>query len=412
MINQLFEKALNIQKPYFIADVKFDEQKKQLDIHVDFERGSTFKIKTPDGKEVEGKAYDTVKKTWRHLNFFEHECFLHAWVPRIKHDNGIKQVETPWEGIANGFTLLFEALMMMMCLAMPVYKVSKILHVSDDKIWRTLTTYVKRAIQQTDLSGIKAVGMDETSRARGHDYITLFVDLDKRNTIFVTEGKDSSTIQEFAKILVERNGHPDNILEVSCDMSPAFIKGVRENLQNAEITFDRFHVMKFLTDAVDLVRREENRSDPTLKRLRYLFLRNECDLKPDDKSTLDALRLAGTAQKTLKAHLIKERFRDIYQAESLYVFKKLLKKWYFWASHSRIKPIIDAARSIKKHWDGIIRWKETGYTNAILEGLNSIIQAVKARARGYRNPENFKTMVYLVTGKLNFSTLNPNLLPT
>jgi len=412
MMKQLFEKALNIREPYFITDIKFDEKKKQLDIQVDFHKGSVFKIKTPDGREIEGKAYDTVNKTWRHLNFFEHECYLHARVPRIKHDDGINQVETPWEGIANGFTLLFEALMVMLCMAMPVYKVAKLLQVSDDKIWRTLNEYVQKALRQMDLSELTAVGIDETSCAKGHDYVTLFVDLIKRKTIFVADGKDSSTIEDFTDMLVFRKGSSDNIREVTCDMSPAFIKGVNDNLKSASITFDRFHVMKYITEAVDLVRREEYRTDNSLKKLRYLFLKNEENLKQEDKLTLNALRLSGMGRKTLKAHQIKESFRLIYQAETEQVFEECLKKWYFWASHSRLKPVIEASRTIKKHWDGILRWKKTGFSNAILEGINSVVQAVKARARGYANPDHFKTMIFLMTGKMDFSKLNSGLLPT
>lgn len=412
MMNQLFEKALNIREPYYIKDIKFDDKLKRLDIHVDFRKGSKFKVRTVEGVEVSGSAYDTVEKTWRHLNFFEHECYLHARVPRVKHDKGINQAETPWEGIASGFTLLFEALMIILCLSMPVNKVSRLLHVSDDKIWRTLNEYVQKTLRQEDHSGLTAVGIDETSIAKGHDYITLFVDLVKRKTIFVADGKDKDTISDFVDMLAHRNGKPENIKEVTCDMSPAFISGINDYLKSASITFDRFHVMKLITGAVDLVRREEIRTDQSLKKMRYLFLRNEESLSEKDKAVLKDLRLSGLGLKTLKAHQIKESFRSLYAAENREMFEILLKKWYFWATHSRLGPIIEAAKSIKRHWDGIVHWQKTGYSNAVLEGINSVVQAVKSRARGYANVDHFKTMVFLMTGKMDFSGLNPGLLPT
>lgn len=411
-MNQLFEKALNIREPFFIDSVEFNVEQKRLDIRIDFHKGAEFTVNFPDGRSIQGKAYDTVEKTWRHLNFFEHECYLHARVPRVKHENGINQVETPWEGIANGFTLLFEALMIAMCLSMPVYKVSQILNVSDDKIWRTLKEYVLRTLHLSDYSDIEAVGIDETSRAKGHDYITLFVDLMKRRTVFVADGKGSETVEEFVSMLEQQNGEVEKIKEVSCDMSPAFIKGIKDNLKEASITFDRFHTMKFLTEAVDEVRKMENREEGSLKRLRYLFLKNEDNLNQEEKLTLEGLRLSGLGKKTLKAHQIKENFRLAYNAESISVFEQYLKKWYYAATHSRLGPMIKAAKTIKTHWDGIVRWKKTGWNNGILEGLNSLVQAAKARARGYASNDNFKTIVFLLTGKLDFKKLNPCCLPT
>jgi transposase len=122
------------------------------------------------------KAYDTVQKTWRHLNFFEHECHLHARVPRIKRDDGkVRLIPTPWDGQVSGFTLLFEALLMQLCKAMPVHNVSQLTGVSDHKIWRVLDTYIGLAKKDEDFSDISVVGMDETSIARGHSFFSTYL---------------------------------------------------------------------------------------------------------------------------------------------------------------------------------------------------------------------------------------------
>ena len=187
-MNNIFERALNLEKPWYIKEVKFNEKEKQLDIYIDFEKGATFSDES-EGIITQHKAYDTANKSWRHLNFFEHECYLHARVPRIKtRDKKTKLVKSPWERLGNGFTLLFEALLLQLCSAMPVQRVEKIVNVSDDKIWRILDRYTTEALKTNDYSLVDAIGIDETSRRKGHNYITLFVDLQERKTIFITEG--------------------------------------------------------------------------------------------------------------------------------------------------------------------------------------------------------------------------------
>ncbi|NPV01391.1 MAG: ISL3 family transposase [Brevinematales bacterium] len=377
MQNKLFEMALGITEPYFVKDIEFDADKKKLDIHIDFRKGAMFTITGKNGEAVQAKAYDTVDKTWRHLNFFEHECYLHARVPRIKYDDGIKQVKMPWEGMSNGFTLLFEALLLQLCMGMPVYKASKITGASDDKIWKMLERYVLAYLKQSDYSDVTAVGIDETSQKKHHDYITLFVDLIRRRTLFIADGKGSGTVEEFISMLEQQNGKAENISQVSCDMSPAFIKGVRENLPEAEVTFDRFHVMKIINDAVDRVRRLEVRTDPNLKGMKYVFLKNNENLTPGDLDKLDKIRFAECGKKTLKAFQLKELFRELYTAGTDEVFERGLKKWYYLATHSRIGAIVEAAKTIRRHWDGVMNWIKSRINNGILEGIASLIQAGK-----------------------------------
>jgi transposase len=409
-LETLFAEALAIRVPWKIESLSFDSSAKRLDIKVDFEKGSSFEYEDPETKEVsQYKAYDKIDKTWRHLNFFEHECYIHAKVPRIKpKGGGIKMILPPWSGVVYGFTLLFEALILKMCVNMPVHNVGKILKVTDDRLWHLLDCYVKKMLFLADHSDVTAIGVDETSLKKGHNYISLFVDLNQRKTIFITEGKDHSTVTRFVEMLEGSGGEACNIKDVSCDMSPAFIKGVREQLPEAEITFDKFHVLKTINEAVDKVRREEVKSNPILKGARYCLLKNEANLTANQQVKLTDLSKLNL--KSIRALHIRENFQEIYKAGTKEEFELYLKKWYFWATHSKIKPIMDAAKTIKNHWDGILRWKESQLNNGILEGLNSIIQAAKRKARGYKL-EHFKVIAYLLTGKLDFSVIN-NCLPT
>ena len=335
------------------------------------------------------------------------KCSWGARVPRVKLPNGkVKLISTPWEGLSNGFTLLFEALLVQLCQAMPVNQVASITKTSDDKLWNMLGNYIDTARQEENFENIDAVGLDETSRTKGHEYITLFVDLQKRRTIFITQGKDSLTVARFAYDFQNHNGSIEAIKDVSCDMSPAFIKGVKENLPNAQITFDKFHILKIINEAVDKVRKEEVGTNKLLKGTKYIWLKNYNNLTMKQKEKLDEFTMSSMNTKTLRAYNIRQSFQEIYQAKTEDEFITYLNKWYYWATHSRLEPIIKAAKTIKRHWDGVVHWYKSKINNGILEGLNSVIQAAKSKARGYKTFKNYKIIVYLLTGKLDFALVN------
>lgn len=413
MYKDLFERALHIESPWFISELSFNEQKKQLVIFVDFKKGSKFDYSHAEDK-ISGKfpVHDTVQKSWQHLNFFEHSCHIKARVPRIKTSDGIvRLIRAPWEGMNNGFTLLFEALILQLSSNMPVNKVSKLTGISNFRIWELLKRYVNQTLETSDYSLVEVVGIDETSSKKGHNYVTLFVDLNTKKVIFITEGKSNETVINFVEDLKAHHGQADNIKQVCCDMSPAFIKGVQENLSKAELTFDKFHIIKIINEAVDRVRREEVKKEVELKKTRYIFLKNQKNLTKKQREKFEELSLNKIGLKTMRAYRIRESFQNIYYSDTVEDFTVLLKKWYFWATHSRLEPVIEAAKTIKNHWDGVVNWMKSKISNGILEGFNSIVQAAKAKARGFKKFEYFKTIIYLLLGKLDFKKLNNYYLP-
>ena len=184
-------------------------------------------------------------------------------------------------------------------------------------------------------------------------------------------------------------------------MSPAFISGVEKHFPEAQLTFDKFHVLKIINEAVDEVRRQEQQSRPELKRTRYIWLKNPENLKENQATTLETLQVKKLNLKTARAYHIRLNFQEFWN-QPLQEAETFLRRWYFWATHSRLEPMKEAAYTIKRHWDGILRWFTSRINNGILEGINSLIQAVKARARGYRTVKNLITMIYLIGGKLEF----------
>ncbi|MGB7295085.1 MAG: transposase, partial [Candidatus Aminicenantales bacterium] len=190
--------------------------------------------------------------------------------------------------------------------------------------------------------------------------------------------------------------------QICCDMAPGFIAGVEKDFPNARITFDKFHVLKVLNEAVDEVRREEQDLRPELKKTRYIWLKNPENLKQREAAVLEELQIKKLNLKTMKAYHIRLNFQELWN-QTAQEAERFLKKWYFWATHSRLEPIKEAAYTIKRHWTGILRWFRSRINNGILEAINSLVQAAKARARGYRTTKNLITMIYLIAGKLKFN---------
>jgi transposase len=184
-------------------------------------------------------------------------------------------------------------------------------------------------------------------------------------------------------------------------MSPAFISGIESNFKNAAITFDRFHVMKLMNEAVDQVRREEQAHNSSLKRTRYIWLKNPENLTKKQSNELGSLK--DMHLKTSRAYDIKLSLRDFWYFRDPHLAQSYLKKWYFWATHSRLPLVIDKAKTFKDHWNGILNYINTKINNGVLEGLNSLIQAAKNSSRGFRSTKNFITTIYLRLGKLQFN---------
>jgi transposase len=400
----LLELALGLTAPWQVTGIDFDAEEGRLDLHVDFKRGARFACGACGVADC--PVHDAEIRTWRHLNFFQYECYVHARQPRVKCEHcGVKTVSVPWARPHSGFTLFFEALIMFLCQHMPVAAVEQLTGVHDTRLWRIVRHHVDEAVARQDLSEVRQLGVDETSRRRGHNYISVFVDMEADKTVHVCEGKDAATVASFKDALVERGGAPERIEEVCCDMSPAFIAGIEEQFPQAEITFDKYHVIALAQKALDSVRRTEMKQQPELKGTRFAWLKNVINLTPDQKALLDALLLPTMNLKTARAYRLKLALQECYRQPALFA-EAYLKKWLRWAFRSQLAPMRKFAHTVKKHWNGILRWFNSQLTNGILEGFNSLIQAAKRKARGYRSSRNLIAMVYLITGDLKFDLPN------
>ena len=396
----LFGLALGLVSPWHIEKIEFDAERKRLDLFLDFKRGSRFPC--PECGE-ESPVHDTTERTWRHLDFFQHQAYLTARVPRTNCNKcGVKQVAVSWARPGSGFTLLFEALVLYLAQEMPVSSVAELTKVNQMSIWRILERYVEAAVKAADLSGLKALGIDECSKQKGHDYITTFCDLDKSKVAYVAEGRGSDTLDSFTGHLKDKGLRPEQVEEVCCDMWPAYLSGIEKNLPEAAVTFDRYHVMAKMNKAVDEVRRREAREETLLKETRYLWLKNPESLTKAQRRKLNGVKEQDL--KTVRAYHIKLALQRFWEFTYMGAASRYLKKWYFWATHSRLEPVVEVAKLIKRHEEGILRFLKSRITNGIVEGLNSKIKTALKRAYGFKSFEYYRTIIYLVAGKLELPT--------
>ena len=439
----VFGAALGLAPPWQVVSVEFDELLGRIEIGLDFPRGSRFACPEPGCANKVCPVHDTMEKRWRHLDFFEHQAYLLARVPRVDCAlHGVHLVSVPWARSGSGFTLLMEAAMLTFAAQMPIAPLAKMARVHDTRIWRVLEHHVGAARKKLDFSCVTQVGCDETSARRGQDYVSIFMDLAERRVVFATEGRDADTVKAFADDLAAHGGSPRTQVEtVCCDMSPAFIAGIGQHLagqpaddtgedaeadpagvgatgtlgpdasrpvsdaqtaelHRPEIVFDRYHVVAKANEAVDEVRRKEAKSRPELKRSRYVWLKNEANLTVKQREKLVWLTRPSMHLATARAARWRDDFIEFYDKASTEEAEAYLKRWCYGAKRSRLEPVKAFVATVEAHWEGIIAWQKNRLSNGLLEGTNSLVQAAKRRARGYRNKQKMITIIYLIAGKL------------
>ena len=347
---------------------------------------------------------------WRHLNVFNKECVIVCALPRGRRgdDGKVYRVTPPWEGRSKHFTQEFEAFALTLMREMAVKRAGQIFSESDSRMWRMLFAHVKAAHDRLSFDNVVWVGADEMNRRKGHNYLTVFADLLAKRVLFATPGKDASVWEAFAAELLRHNGHPKAIRRVAIDMSAAYTKGVASNLGNAQVVYDKFHVIQNVVEACDQVRKVESRSDADkrelLERTRWMWLKNRSNWTEKETHKWESMALERCV--TGMADEMRLVLQGIYQWKDVEVARKLFGNWCAWVkamweqTGELLEPMARAARMIEGHMEGILAHWTQGLTTAYMEGLNSLFSAVKRKARGYRTVEYMTSMLYFVAGKL------------
>jgi transposase len=407
---ETFGQLLGLGKSWRVMEARLDSQT------------STFVLKVEETSELwpeeSARAGTTVTchdhvepMRWRHLNVFNKECVIECALPRGRRgdDGKVYRVTPPWEGRSKHFTQEFEAFAVTLMREMPVKRAGQILGESDSRMWRMLFAHVKAAYARLSFENVVWVGADEMNRRKGHNYLTVFADLVQKRVLYATPGKGSETWEAFAAEMPRHNGHPKSVTQVAIDMSAAYIKGVRDHFGNAQVVYDKFHVIQNVVEACDQIRKLESRIDAAsrerLERTRWLLRKN-----PENWTAKEAQKWESMAKERGVSGLAYEMrlvLQGIYESKEANEARQKFQNWCAWVQVMRketgelLEPMAGAARMVEGHLEGILAHWTQGLTTAFMEGLNSLFSAVKRRARGYRTVEYMTAMLYFVAGKLS-----------
>lgn len=399
----LYAQILGISEPWRVERVELKVSEGEVHVHLAHEEGLSWRC--PEcGKDC--ALYDhQPERRWRHLDTCQYRTILHAEPPRTNcPEHGARNVKLPWAEPSSRFTTMFERLAIDWMKAASQKAVGDQLHLSWDEVHAIQERAVARGLARRQAEQIRHLGVDEKSFTRGHHYFTLVNDLDKSRVLYVAEGRTEASMDGFWSGLTDEQIQA--VEAVAMDMWDPYINSTLKHLPEArrKIVFDKFHIAKHLSEAVDLVRRRENRQlraagDDRLTGTRYDWLRHPAKMEPADRREFAVLR--DSALKTARAWALKEAMMAFF----CYFYERQARRhyrwWHNWAVRSRLRPMIEKARMIQRRFENIVTYLKHRITNAASESINSKIQWVKYTARGFRNKNNFATAIYFHCGGLD-----------
>ena len=399
----LYQYLLGLKSPWAVSRVELNVTRQCVDVWAEHSEDAAWAC--PRCTKTLPLYDHAEERTWRHLDSCQFQTHLHARIPRVEcGEHGVIQVTVPWAEPRSRFTLLFERFAIDVLRQCDVSGATRILRISWDEAWGVMQRAVTRGRARKSARVVRRIGVDEKAVAKGHRYLTLVCDLDEGTVEYLAEDRTQESLDGYYAGLTQEQ--LDGLEAVAMDMWEPYIQATRAKVPEAaaKIVFDRFHVMGHIGKAVDTVRKHEHQElmesgDETLKGSKYLWLysrENVPERRQDEFAALMRQEL-----KVGRAWAIKEALRRLWH----YVYPasgwKFWKRWYFWATHSRLAPIRKAAETVRRHIDNILTYYQHPVTTAMSEGLNSQIQKIKSMACGFRNIENFKTAIYFRCGGLD-----------
>lgn len=399
---ELYRQLLGLCAPWRVSNVEIDFEDMEVDVWVEWPPED--KVVCPECNKSYAIYDNREERKWRHLDTMQFQTYLHCRIPRVKCiEHGVKSGDVPWAEKNSRFTLLFERLAIDILLACQNQtKAKELLKLSWDEIHLIQEKSVQRGLERREEEGIKHLGVDEKSFLKGHSYATVLSDLDQARVLDVAQDRKEETLTELLSSIPEEKRQ--KIEAVVIDMWEPYINAVEVVLPTADIVHDKFHISKMLGEAVDKVRKIEHKNLlqeglEHLKGTKYLWLTKTDNWT--DKQKQQFKELKDKNLKVGRAWSLKELFLDIWEYKYEKSARNFFKEWYFWATHSRLKPISDVSKTLKRHLDNILTYLKHRITNAVAEGLNSKIQQIKSVAKGFRNFKNYRIAILFFCGKLS-----------
>ena len=398
----LYATLLGLKVPWEITDVELKQPPGEVHIRVALPEDTLWVC--PQCSSA-APIHDHQERQWRHLDTCQFPTIVHARVPRLKcPTHGIKQLAVPWAEPGSRFTAMFESMAIDWLHHASVKAVAKMLRITWAQADGIMQRAVVRGLARRQPEAPRHVGVDETSFQKRHEYVTVVSDLDASKVVHVADDRSRPALDGFWTGLAPEQR--ERVEAVSMDMWEPYIQSTLEHLPDAEnkIVFDKFHVAQHLGNAVDLVRKQEHRSnmatgDPILKGTKYRWLESPRGRSWSQSRAFNLLR--DLAPRMGRAWALREAAMALWTLHNPQVADRNFAIWYRWARRSQLEPMRKVAAMIKRHWANIRTYFTHRVTNAGAESLNAKIQAAKRRACGFRNRERFRTAIFFHCGGLD-----------
>ena len=404
---EMFERSIGLKEPWKVTRAEFNDKDKS--VHVYIEAKKTSKYPCPECHKL-CRRYDNEdeERIWRHADVVLYPCYIHCRRPRVEcEEHGIRVTDAPWSRKGSRNTLLFEGYAMMLAQMSTFEEARKALKISRTAIMHIVSYWVDKAVRETDLSEVERLSIDETSFRKGQSYVTVIGDPERRCIIGVENGRNADAVVRFSYEFESKGGESCRISHISMDMSKPYKAGCAECFPYAKTVYDKFHVKKLMLDGMDEVRKEEQGK----KSRNWKWMGRKLLMIPQSRMTKDQEQakdnICRSYPKTGRAYRMVQMFDEVYRNINTQKAEEEFDKLTSWMMHSRLEPMKKVARSFRKNKEEILEYFENRYTNAFAEGMNSMIQTAKRKARGFRLYESFRTAIFLCVGKLQLSYPNP-----
>jgi transposase len=404
---QFYQRVLGLEEPWTVTRVELNVPEQQVDVWVGHPAGVKWLCPHCGGDSDEFSCRDHAEeRTWRHLDTCQFKTYLHTRIPRVEcPEHGVVNVSLPWAEPHGRFTVLMEAwIIEVLRECATVTGACYLTDLSWDEVFGVMQRAVARGQVRKKERPLPHLGVDEKAFRRGHSYMTVVCDLDRSTVEYVSEGRTTESLAKYYE--TQSAASLTGVEAVAMDMWEPYVQATLEHVPLAaeKIVFDRFHIMKHMNEAVDKVRREEHREliqqhDDTLKGTKHWWLYAAENLP--DKYQAAFTRIREQNLQTSRAWAIKETLRELWDYRSVGWARRFFRQWYDWAVRSKLEPVRAVAAMLQRRLEQVLNYCKHEITNAVAEGLNSKIMAIKRRACGYRNKENFKTAIYFFCGGLD-----------
>jgi len=400
---QLYQQILGLEAPWQVESVALKPMEREIEVRVVFAE-TLWGCPECQKRMV---IHDYEERRWRHLDSCQFKTIIVSRVPIVScSEHGSQTVAVPWAEKYTRFTRLFERLAIDVLLECSISGASQILGISWDEGDGIKQRAVKRGLARKTPTVMPRLCVDEKGMGHGHDYMTIVAQVEKGQTTvqYVGEGRKQESLDVFWESLLEEQ--LAGVQAVAMDMWEPFVQSTLAHVPDAadKIVHDPFHLVKYMNEAVNEVRKGEHRrllaqGDDILKNTRMLWLYGMENVPAKHAERFDEIKVIN--MQTSRAWLLKEVFRNFWLCDSVEKAETYFQSWYSWAIRCRLEPVKKVARMCKGHLDNILTFFKHRLTNGPIEGLNNKIQGLIKKAYGYRNKERFKTDIFFHMGGLD-----------